>query len=534
MDVKLIFALFLLHSGVLIQAEDPSTEEAKPKPFGIGVGKTFIGGRDTDNEGTQIALTIYSQYLQYQRIVGNVDEAYYNSFTKADKCQGHCQGYSKCQDGICICEEEYLQNYGRCFYGSTAAVHDTNKNKFRMPEPPPLADWCWCTRDVRKSDRDGKTKLVTEKFVCEQHAHKEECIKKIIPAEFNHEMQFCSPNAHNTCKQKDINMYCSDEKGIDPEDGVQKNFCRCTQGTKFDTKNMECRIFLDVDCTYTEKIDITKIEDGDDINKKALREVIYALNSTDPIDTRFDAHLANQAFCNLIDSEAEAYTEHAVGDLTLYGLSIGGFILAVFATCCAACCCCQCCASVREKIRRLDPRYVMRQRLAAQNAQNGGGGGGGMPTTEMAALGAIAAGEYMAGQKEQNNEAAVAAMQGVPGYAPVPQGYPQGGAPPYMAGGQPPQGPYPGYAPVPQGQGIMGMAPELALAGAGAWTGNNTMAAMGVAAAMEKVGQDEDDADRLRAGAIQNVPPPMGYPGGAAPGNWQPNMPPSNANYPRM
>ena len=60
-----------------------------------------------------------------------------------------------------------------------------------MPEPPPLADWCWCTRDVRKSDRDGKTKLVTEKFVCEQHAHKEECIKKIIPAEFNHEMQFC-------------------------------------------------------------------------------------------------------------------------------------------------------------------------------------------------------------------------------------------------------------------------------------------------------------------------------------------------------
>ena len=127
----------------------------------------------------------------------------------------------------------------------------------------------------------------------------------------------------------------------------------------------------------------------------------------------------------------------------------------------------------------------MRQRLAAQNAQNGGGGGGGMPTTEMAALGAIAAGEYMAGQKEQNNEAAVAAMQGVPGYAPVPQGYPQGGAPPYMAGGQPPQGPYPGYAPVPQGQGIMGMAPELALAGAGAWTGNNTMAAMGVAAAME-------------------------------------------------
>merc|ERR1719204_1576684 len=112
-------------------------------------------------------------------------------------------------------------------------------------------------------------------------------------------------------------------------------------------------------------------------------------------------------------------------------------------------------------------------------------------------------------------------MQGVPGY--TPQG-PQG---PYMAGGQ-------GYAPVPTGQGLMGMAPELALAGAGAYSGNNTMTALGVTAAMERVGQDEDEADMLRAGAIRGVPPPPGYPGAAQPIGPETNLPPTEANYPRQ
>ena len=160
--------------------------------------------------------------------------------------------------------------------------------------------------------------------------------------------------------------------------------------------------------------------------------------------------------------------------------------------------------------------------------KQGGPGGGNLPTTEMAALGAVAAGEYLANRGEQSDEvgrndmkcgyhsyyydqARIAAMQGgvpmSPGYAPVPQGYPQGGVPYPPAG----QTPYPpagsGYAPLPTGgylppadQGpmgaVMGVAPELALAGAGAWTGNNAMLAMGAVAAAERVGENEDKEDR--------------------------------------
>ena len=71
--------------------------------------------------------------------------------------------------------------------------------------------------------------------------------------------------------------------------------------------------------------------------------------------------------------------------------------------------------------------------------------GQGLPTTEMAALGVVAAGEYMANKEEQNDEKRLAAMQGgmpqAPGYVPVPQGYPQGGMPYPPASGQTP---YPG------------------------------------------------------------------------------------------
>ena len=87
----------------------------------------------------------------------------------------------------------------------------------------------------------------------------------------------------------------------------------------------------------------------------------------------------------------------------------------------------------------------------------------------MAALGAVAASEYMSSNQENNDAARLAAMQGG-----APQGVHYPGGP----------SPYPGYAPVPGGQGyvppapqgafqgVIDMAPELALTGAGAYTGD--------------------------------------------------------------
>lgn len=198
----------------------------------------------------------------------------------------------------------------------------------------------------------------------------------------------------------------------------------------------------------------------------------------------------------------------------------------------------------------MDPRNAMREAGMGQGAQ-------------MAALGAVAAGEYMENRNDKQDEARVAAMQGQsmgmpggapPGYAPVPTGYPEGqgypqpgygqqpgyppqqpGYPPQQPGyGYPPHGP--GYIPPADGgPGMMNMAPELALAGAGAFTGNAAMAGMGVVAAAEKMGDMEDKEDRFRAAAIKGVPPPpMGYAGGAQPTYPQNDLPPSSANYPRM
>ena len=80
-----------------------------------------------------------------------------------------------------------------------------------------------------------------------------------------------------------------------------------------------------------------------------------------------------------------------------------------FITCITACCCCKCCEKTKEKIRRLDPRNAMREAGMGQGAQ-------------MAALGAVAAGEYMENRNDKQDEARVAAMQGqsmgMPGGAP--------------------------------------------------------------------------------------------------------------------
>jgi len=340
------------------------SEKPKPKPFGTGVGPTFIGGRDTDNDGTKIALDVYRQYRQYKRIVEKVDEEYYNRWTDQDECVGGCPQNSKCEQGICVCNLLYTQNYGRCFPESIAALSDTDKTKYRIPPPPKRPEWCFCTRDINKTV-NGELETETEKFVCFENKDKEDCIIKEIPLEFDHDMQFCSEDAHQQCQEKDINMFCSNLTSNATKDGEEKNLCRCRQDMQFDTKNMECRLYLDVDCSNTEKVDVDNLEVGDDINQQALKDVVEALNDTIPAESNYDPELTNQAFCNLIDRSSEDYAAHTVGELTLFGFSVGGFFFLLFLICIASCCFCQCCATVREKIRMLEPTYALRHYMRA-------------------------------------------------------------------------------------------------------------------------------------------------------------------------
>jgi len=497
-----------------------------PKPFGITIGPTYIGGRDTDQEGTQLSLKIYKQYINYKRLMSESyqeDEMYYERWTDQNECIGSCAGKSFCQSGVCICDhsKSVTQIYGRCFANMTASFVG-NKEKYRKPDPPPRPKWCFC----KKRDSNFEE-------VCPDYRNREECRVPHIPDNFDHNTQFCLPRDHAHCSALDINMYCGEKTVYDPRDGQNKPVCQCRKDMRFDTKNMECRLYLNVDCTYE--------REDPAVLKGHIVKVLTG--QSEPTQEGFTKPEVQTAFCNLLESYADEYNKHIVGEFnfSLFGLGLGTLILIAFATCCAACCCSKCCESTREKIRRLDPRYAMKQAGMGQGAQ-------------LATLGAVAAGEYMENRNDKQDEARIAAMQGqsmgMPGgapmgYAPVPTGYPEGPAypqPGYPQPGYPQPGPgypqpgQPGYIPPADGgPGIMNMAPELALAGAGAFSGNTAMTGMGVVAAAEKMGDMEDKEDRLRAAAIRGVPPPpMGYAGGAQPTYPQNQLPPSTANYPRQ
>ena len=82
----LYFVTFVQLNAILVSASPSgSTEDENriPKPFGLGQGPFFLGGRDTDAEGTKIALRIYRQFLVYQKFIGKSfleDEQYYDRF----------------------------------------------------------------------------------------------------------------------------------------------------------------------------------------------------------------------------------------------------------------------------------------------------------------------------------------------------------------------------------------------------------------------------------------------------------------------
>merc|ERR1719249_648253 len=99
----------------------------------------------------------------------------------------------------------------------------------------------------------------------------------------------------------------------------------------------------------------------------------------DEPDQEYTQDQIRDGFCNLLDSHADEYNAHIIGEFnfTFLGLGIGGLLLVAFVTCCTACCCCKCCNKVKEKIRRLDPRNAMREaRIGAMQGQSLGMPGG--------------------------------------------------------------------------------------------------------------------------------------------------------------
>jgi len=536
--------LILLH---LLAFKGTQAEEGKvhPKPFGLGVGPVFIGGRDTDKEGTQVAIRILGQYINYKVLAGEAteqDAIDYKNYYGGNLCIGTCPQHSRCEKGVCVCNHDqgYLQVYGQCKTNTSGAYFAGDDAKYRKPTPPPIPSFCYC----EERDREGRKRTA----ICPELKYDERCKKITYPNVFDDQRQHCDGNADlNFCLGKDMNMFCSDK--TDPANF--RKVCDCRKEMKFDRDNMECRIYIGADCSRVVKTGYT--------NPNHLTEVLNGQEAA-PEGVSFDKKDVLQGFCLLLDGQADDYNAHLVGDFvwSIWGIGAGAFFAICCGSICAACCCCKCCESTKAKIRAMDPRNHIRNMA---------------PETQMAALGAVAANEYMESRNEKGDAARMQAMQGgvpagapgyppAPGYGqpagfPMPEGNGAGGYAPVPTGygpaqqgfGQQPVYPQigqPGYV-APEDKGMLGelgsgalnMAPELALAGAGAYTGNNTMMGLGALAAADKFDHMDDKEDRIRAAAMRGVPPPpMGYAGGAPLPTGAPpqmmNQPPPTANYPRQ
>jgi len=527
--------LFFILAAVLAVA---AAEGEKKKPFGLGIGPTYIGGSDVRHGGVAFVNKINEQYRTYKQLIGKEtaeEKTYFDNWMGRGVCEQGCHLDAECNHGVCNCNNGTLQVFGQCYATDYLAFSSSrsDERKFRKPPDPVRPDFCFTT--IYETDREGKRK--SRRVVKKEEVDNPRCIippfiRKFVPTEQN--CTYIKP-----CNEKGVNLICNKE--IDR--------CECRRGTQWNTRTMECQIYLDVSCVDVAKTSVPNTEKLEEIKTGNFNKEAAGSNDAAAIDEY------RIAFCFLLEGEAEEYLKNKVDESDFYilGLSVGAFFAALCGGICGACCCCKCCASVREKIRRLDPRV----RFAEMDQ-----------TTQMAALGTIAAGEYLEQKGERDDEYRAAQIQNAqapaPGYAPV-AGQPGYAAPGYgqpaPGYGQPAPGygqPAPGgfaapggYAPVPTQPGyypppqpntglssyIPNAAPEAVLAGAGLLTGNNTMAALGVAGALDKVNMDDNKEHQFRLAAVKGAPPPpMGYYGGpAAPGGGAaPGPDLSNAAYPRQ
>jgi len=525
---------------------DEAEKKVHPKPFGLGVGPVFIGGRDTDKEGTQVSLRILGQYINYKVLSGEAsdqDAKDYTNYYGGSQCIGTCPQHSTCDKGVCVCNHAkgYLQVYGQCKTNTSGAYFAENSDdaKYRKPTPPPIPESCYC----QEQDREGRYHRV----ICRDLRNDQRCKRIVYPNVFDDKQQYCDTGDNNFCLGKDMNMFCTDN--TDPRNG--RRVCGCRKEMEFDRVKMECRVHIGADCSRVVASGYT--------NPNHLTEVLNGQESA-PAGVTYDQKDVLQGFCLLLEGQVEHYNAHRVNDFTwsILGIGAGAFFAICCGSICAACCCCKCCESTKAKINDMRNKYDPRRRIQGMDRN-----------TQMAALGAVAANEYMDSRNEKGDAARMQAMQGgvptgAPGYPgqrapgfPMPEGPGAGGYAPVPTGYGPAQQGYgqqpvypqigkPGYvAPEDKGMlgelgsGAMNMAPELALAGAGAYTGNNSMMGLGVLAAADKFDHMDDNEDRIRAAAMRGVPPPpMGYAGGAPLPTGAPpqmmNQPPPTAHYPRQ
>jgi len=177
-----------------------SNKLGKKTKFGLAAGAGFLGGAAAGVAG----MEVYHRYKQYKAMMHyKTHSNYYGHYQSPGysgtglyyqnnyDCFGGCPIGAFCDFGMCRCRSGYEERYGRCW--NRASDFDRR-------------DW-----SRRRS------------------------------ASFNAENEACSE--HSTCLDIDMNLYCSNERGR----------CSCREDMRWNKEDLECQIYMDVDCSEFER-----------------------------------------------------------------------------------------------------------------------------------------------------------------------------------------------------------------------------------------------------------------------------------------
>jgi len=347
--IMLALSAGAIRLAVFVGKKEGFDPEKWDKPFGLGVGPSYIGGSDTVFEGDSLVFQLYADFRRYNKLTGktsNEVEEYYKRWLVPDQCLGGCGDHAVCMDGVCVCdgENEYVQLFGRCLSNSTAFLKQESSDlKYRKPTPPPIPDECY--KEVSRGEGRGKETILDPK-----KAHMPGCQRITYPDEFDETSLECGRSDHVQCQLSDTNMFCTPE-----------GRCVCRQDMAFNRGKMECQLLLDVDCTQ---------ETGYDFVTEGDQEMLEVVTGNKDVEkgTTLDEAKAKKAFCVYLDGKAETYNELRQGeyDLIIWGLNLMGFILLIFALLICFSTLCFCFFYIKDFLHFLDPRNAMAAITAQQ------------------------------------------------------------------------------------------------------------------------------------------------------------------------
>jgi len=217
-----------------------SGKMGKKTKFGLAAGAGFVGGAAAGIAG----MEVYHRYKQYKAMMHyKTHNNYYGHYQSPGysgtglyyqnnyDCFGGCPIGAFCDFGMCRCRSGYEERYGRC--------------------------WNRASDFERRSwSRRRSTSFNPENTACSEHSE---------------------------CLDIDMNLYCSNERGR----------CSCREDMKWNKEELECQIYMDVDCSEFETGGYRYKRDTSDDNSTETTESPSTGSSETSLNPNTDTNTAN-------------------------------------------------------------------------------------------------------------------------------------------------------------------------------------------------------------------------------------------------